>query len=234
MNKEFSALRESTLDHRPRKPRIVVSPLALEVPDSRRESFAGFDRTRESELENYQIALVPFQTINGHVDGASTPSGKSQLLLLPFTWKELVTYVRRKKHSISEGADDLAQFSQVSVNFSSMDVHRSGQSVSLSALEFKVLRFFVSNPNRVISRDELLDQVWGFDNYPSTRTVDNLVLKLLCPLAFARQRTFRELVQPATCSEHVEKKLRKKAKFPFHHEWIANSVSEFSGRTLHQ
>ena len=59
-----------------------------------------------------------------------------------------------------------------------MEVHRSGRPVSLSALEFKVLRFFVSNPNRVISRDELLDQVWGFDNYPSTRTVDNLVLKL--------------------------------------------------------
>jgi len=178
MNREFSALRESTVDHRPRKPFIGVSPLPLELPDNRRESFAGFDRTRESELENYQIALVPIQTINGRFDGASTPSGKSQFFLLPFTWKELVTHVRRKNHSISEGLDHLVQFSQVSVNFSSMEVHRSGQPVSLSALEFKVLRFFVSNPNRVISRDELLDQVWGFDNYPSTRTVDNLILKL--------------------------------------------------------
>jgi len=178
MNKKSSVLRELTLDHSPQEPFIGVSPLSLKVRDSGRESFAGFDRTRESELENYQIALVPFHTINGHVDAASTPSGKNQLFLLPFTWKDLVTHVRRGKHSTPDGADDLAQFSQVSVNFSSMEVHRSGRPVSLSALEFKVLRFFVSNPNRVISRDELLDQVWGFDNYPSTRTVDSLVLKL--------------------------------------------------------
>jgi len=178
MNKESSTLLELTLDPLPRKPFIDVSPLSLKAPDSGRESPVGFDRTGESELENYQIALVPFQTVNGHIDAASTPIVKNQLLLLPFTWKELVTHVRRGKHSTPDGADDLAQFSQVSVNFSSMEVKRSGRPVTLSALEFKVLRFFVSNPNRVISRDELLDQVWGFNNYPSTRTVDNLVLKL--------------------------------------------------------
>ena len=50
--------------------------------------------------------------------------------------------------------------------------------VSLTAMEFKVLKFFVSNPNRVISRDQLLNEVWGYDNYPCTRTVDNHVLKL--------------------------------------------------------
>jgi len=45
-------------------------------------------------------------------------------------------------------------------------------------MEFKVLKFFVSNPNRVISRDDMLNQVWGYENYPCTRTVDNQVLKL--------------------------------------------------------
>ena len=50
--------------------------------------------------------------------------------------------------------------------------------VSLTAMQFKVLKFFVSNPNRVISRDQLLNEVWGYDNYPCTRTVDNHVLKL--------------------------------------------------------
>jgi DNA-binding response OmpR family regulator len=59
-----------------------------------------------------------------------------------------------------------------------MEVRRSDRSVSLTAMEFKVLKFFVSNPNRVISRDHLLNEVWGYDNYPCTRTVDNHVLKL--------------------------------------------------------
>ncbi len=45
-------------------------------------------------------------------------------------------------------------------------------------MEFKVLKFFVSHPNHVISRDDILNQVWGYENYPCTRTVDNQVLKL--------------------------------------------------------
>ena len=48
----------------------------------------------------------------------------------------------------------------------------------MTAQEFKLLRFFTQNPGRVISRTELLNEVWGYDNYPSTRTVDNHVLNL--------------------------------------------------------
>ena len=59
-----------------------------------------------------------------------------------------------------------------------MEVARANRSVKLTAMEFKVLRFFVFNQNRVISRDELLNEVWGYENYPCTRTVDNHVLKL--------------------------------------------------------
>ena len=59
-----------------------------------------------------------------------------------------------------------------------MEVWRSDRPVSLTAMEFKVLKFFVSNPNRVISRDDMLNRVWGYENYPCTRTVDNQILKL--------------------------------------------------------
>jgi DNA-binding response OmpR family regulator len=45
-------------------------------------------------------------------------------------------------------------------------------------MEFRVLKLFVSNPNRVISHDDFLDQVWGYENYPCTRTVDNHILRL--------------------------------------------------------
>jgi DNA-binding response OmpR family regulator len=73
-----------------------------------------------------------------------------------------------------------------------VEVSRSDRPVVLTALEFKVLRFFVTSPGRVISRDELLNQVWGFENYPCTRTVDNHVLRLrkklepdpACPVHF--------------------------------------------------
>jgi DNA-binding response OmpR family regulator len=59
-----------------------------------------------------------------------------------------------------------------------MELARSGRSVQLTAQEFKILRFMVQNPERVISREELLNTVWGYQHYPSTRTVDNHILKL--------------------------------------------------------
>jgi DNA-binding response OmpR family regulator len=62
--------------------------------------------------------------------------------------------------------------------FSTMEIHRNGRPVILTRTEFKTLAYLIKNPRRVISRDELLDEVWGYDNYPCTRTVDNHILKL--------------------------------------------------------
>ena len=53
-----------------------------------------------------------------------------------------------------------------------------GERMPLTAQEFKTLKFFMMNPSRVISRDELLNEAWGYDSYPCTRTVDNHVLRL--------------------------------------------------------
>jgi DNA-binding response OmpR family regulator len=69
-------------------------------------------------------------------------------------------------------------FGDVIVSFSSLEVHRKEQPVVLTALEFKALKYFIQNPRRAISRDELLNQVWGYENYPCTRTVDNHILRL--------------------------------------------------------
>jgi hypothetical protein len=74
-------------------------------------------------------------------------------------------------------ADSLA-FSDVRISFSSMEATRKGRPVALTSLEFKTLRYLAENARRVISRDELLNKVWGYENYPCTRTVDNLVLRL--------------------------------------------------------
>jgi DNA-binding response OmpR family regulator len=66
----------------------------------------------------------------------------------------------------------------VKVNFSTMEANRSGVPLILTMLEFKTLKYLIQNARRVISRDELLNEVWGYENYPSTRTVDNQVAKL--------------------------------------------------------
>jgi DNA-binding response OmpR family regulator len=81
-------------------------------------------------------------------------------------------------------------FGDVTVNFSTMEAHHKGQPVTLTVLEFKTLKYMIRNKGRVISRDELLNEVWGYEKYPCTRTVDNHILKL-------RQKLEREPSRPA-------------------------------------
>jgi DNA-binding winged helix-turn-helix (wHTH) protein len=72
----------------------------------------------------------------------------------------------------------IARFGCIIVDFSGAEVYRDGVKVPLTAHEVKVLRYFIDNPGRVISRDEFLEKVWGYNAYPTTRTVDNQILKL--------------------------------------------------------
>jgi DNA-binding response OmpR family regulator len=76
------------------------------------------------------------------------------------------------------GATDTFEFGGITVCFSAMEIHRNGRPVTLTCKEFKTLAYLIKNPRRVISRDELLNEVWGYENYPCTRTVDNHILRL--------------------------------------------------------
>jgi DNA-binding response OmpR family regulator len=73
---------------------------------------------------------------------------------------------------------EVYRFSDVELNIRSNEVHRAGSPVELSAKEFALLAYFVAHPAETISRDRLLDAVWGYENYPNTRTVDTHVLHL--------------------------------------------------------
>jgi DNA-binding response OmpR family regulator len=78
----------------------------------------------------------------------------------------------------AKSAESTFVFGDVTVSFSSMEASRKGELVKLTALEFKTLKYLAQNTRRVISRDELLNEVWGYENYPCTRTVDNHILRL--------------------------------------------------------
>jgi DNA-binding winged helix-turn-helix (wHTH) protein len=80
--------------------------------------------------------------------------------------------------SRDERGATVARFGCIIVDFTGAEVYRDGVKVRLTAHEVKVLRYFIDNPGRVISRHEFLEKVWGYNAYPTTRTVDNQILKL--------------------------------------------------------
>src|SRR6185369_13616084 len=78
----------------------------------------------------------------------------------------------------NSNASETFEFGGVTGCLSTMEVHRNGRPVTLTYKEFKTLAYLMKNPRRVVSREELLNEVWGYESYPSTRTVDNHILRL--------------------------------------------------------
>lgn len=149
------------------------------------------ERIAELELDQFQVALVPHQDLDGSAGRTfSETDFVRRLVVLPLTWKQLIEQVckelDRARATVKEG---LVRFGSITIDLLSMEVRRFDRPVNLTQMEFKVLKFFLSNPNRVISRDDFLDQVWGYENYPCTRTVDTHILRL-------RQKLEAELANP--------------------------------------
>jgi DNA-binding response OmpR family regulator len=105
--------------------------------------------------------------------------GAHDYVTKPFSPRELLARVRTAmRRSTRSPLTESFVFGDVKVDFTKMELWREGNRVPLTSQEFKVLKFMIQNAERVLSREELLNHVWGYRNYPSTRTVDNHILRL--------------------------------------------------------
>jgi len=155
------------------------TPAAV-VLDLRLPKLSGRDVCKEIKALSPSLPIVV-------LSAASDVSDKVLLLELgaddyvtkPFSPRELLARVRAAlRHNARSPEVQLVSFDGITADFKKMEIKRDGNVVVLTAQEFKTFQFLVQNADRVISRDELLNEVWGYQNYPSTRTVDNHILKL--------------------------------------------------------
>jgi DNA-binding response OmpR family regulator len=156
------------------KPSFVI--LDLQMPQ-----MGGRDACREIRKQSEDVPII---ILTGSVDEVNRvlllELGADDYVTKPFSPKELLARVRavlRRSRRNNPSVEQL-YFGDVSVDFARMEVTRQERAVALTPQEFKLLKYFAQNPQRVLSRDQLLSDVWGYDSYPSTRTVDSHILTL--------------------------------------------------------
>lgn len=105
--------------------------------------------------------------------------GADDYVTKPFSPRELTARVQAAiRRQSKPSAPATYRFGECEIDFKRMTASRAGQGVVLTAHEFKLLKFFIENAEHVLTRELLLNEVWGYNAYPTTRTVDNQILKL--------------------------------------------------------
>ncbi|MFB0515312.1 MAG: response regulator transcription factor, partial [Candidatus Neomarinimicrobiota bacterium] len=98
----------------------------------------------------------------------------------PFSVRELQARIRALLRRQTGYQKDIEEFTfgDVHVDFKKQEAIKRGQPIKLSAREFEILKYFVQHEGEVVTRNALLDDVWGYEAYPTTRTVDNYILSI--------------------------------------------------------
>jgi len=155
------------------------APSAI-VLDLRLPSMSGRDVCREVKQQFPTLPIIILSATTDVTDKVLLLElGADDYVTKPFSPRELLARVRAAlRRTTRSEVGEAATFDGISVNFAKMEVLREGRLIEMTAREFNALKFLIQNAERVISRDELLTEVWGYQNYPSTRTVDNHILKI--------------------------------------------------------
>jgi two-component system alkaline phosphatase synthesis response regulator PhoP len=155
--------------------RATNEPFDLVILDVMLPKRSGFDVCRDIRqrgLDTPVLMLTARTQVTDRVVGLKL--GADDYLMKPFAMAELLARIeaRLRRKEAEAPKPGAYRFGDVVVDFRKAEVEREGRELSLSAKEFQLLRYFIENKGATLSRDELLDHVWGYDAMPSTRTVD--------------------------------------------------------------
>ncbi len=157
----------------------AVTP-SIVVLDLRLPGMPGQDICREITQSAPSLPIIILSARTDVMDKVLLLElGAHDYVTKPFSPRELLARVRTAMRRSARGpVAETLSFGEVKVDIAKMEVRRGGKLTQLTSQEFKVLKFMIQNAERVLSREELLNSVWGYQNYPSTRTVDNHILRL--------------------------------------------------------
>jgi two-component system alkaline phosphatase synthesis response regulator PhoP len=142
---------------------------------------SGLDVCKQLKAKRPGIPIIMLTARGQEVDKVvGLELGADDYVTKPFSIRELLARVKAVLRRVSGLPKDknTYQFGDVEVNLRSCQVSRRGKPLEFSSKEFELLKYFLSHSGEAISRDRLLEEVWGYDRFPTTRTVDAHIVRL--------------------------------------------------------
>jgi len=148
-------------------------------------SFSGYEICRKLRDEGDSVLILMLTARGEEADRIlGLDLGADDYVTKPFSVRELKARVRAllRRSAAQSAPPDTLSFGDVEVDFPQYDARRGGNPVEMTPKEFGVLRYLAARPGEVVSRYELLEEVWGYGKFPTTRTVDNHIAALRAKL----------------------------------------------------
>ena len=153
----------------------------LIVLDVMMPRMSGLDVCKQLKARKPSVPIIMLTARGQEIDKVvGLELGADDYVTKPFSIRELMARVKAVLRRVApQGTPpEVYKFSDVEVNIRGNEVLRDGAPVELSAKEFALLSYFIAHPAETLTRDRLLDAVWGYENYPNTRTVDTHIVHL--------------------------------------------------------
>ena len=142
----------------------------------------GIDFLKEIRQVNKSIPIIMLTARVELIDKiVGLETGASDYLTKPFEPRELVARIRVQLRTPQQNSNDdqtIISFKDITINLTTREIINNNETVELTKMEFDLLKLLLESPNRVFPREEILNKVWGYENYPTTRTVDTHILQI--------------------------------------------------------
>ena len=163
--------------------KILTNKYSLVLLDVMLPKLSGFDICKTARKKGVAVPIILLTARGEEIDKVlGLEFGADDYITKPFSLRELLARIRavlRRSPALEKAAtEERVQIGNLDINFTSFEGFVNSNEVKMSHKEVEILNYLWKNKNQIVSRDDLLDNIWGMEYQPTSRTIDNFILKL--------------------------------------------------------